>query len=56
MERVICPYCRTEVAKADKNAEYTVNGSNIFRTKIWYHRSCVERALTGAPRLKELKL
>ena len=45
-----------DTSKADKDAEYTVNGSKIFRTKIWYHRSCVERALTGAPRLKELNL
>jgi hypothetical protein len=56
MERTTCPYCKKAVSKADKDAEYTENGSKIFRTKIWYHRSCVERALTGAPRLKELNL
>ena len=56
MERITCPYCRMEVSKASKDAEYTVNGNKMFRNKIWYHRSCVERALTGAPRLKELKL
>ena len=43
MLRDICPFCKRQVAKTDKDTMLSVNGRGSYKTMIYFHRSCYDR-------------